>query len=203
MSDQTTNHRDDDQPSIEAMEFTGEESLDNQITPVQDLGSACVIGALAIFVMGLSVQLDSPGNVYTAPGLLPFIISLSLLFMAILLGFKSVQAGGAQSFAKAINLAIKCYFSDDQERRSILLVAIVIAYVVLVDVISFEFRLPTPLFVFQLSAYEIISILVTTLILKIFWNKPLIRCFIISLLTIEILANIFRYGFGILMPESF
>lgn len=203
MSEPTSSHLDDDQPSSKAMEFTGEESLDSQITPAQDLGSACVIGALAVFIMLLSVKLDSPGNVYTAPGLLPFIISFSLLCMAVLLGFRSLQAGGASSFNKAFKLTVKSYFNDDQERRSILLIVIVVAYVVLVDVISFDFRLPTPLFVFQLSGYEVISILVTTLVLKLFWKKSLIRCFIISLLTIEVLANIFRYGFGILMPESF
>jgi|SaaInlStandDraft_2_1057019.scaffolds.fasta_scaffold60437_2 hypothetical protein len=203
MSEPTTSHLEEDQPSNEAMEFTGEESLDSQITPAQDLGSACVIGALAIFIMLLSVNLDSPGNVYTAPGLLPFIISLSLLFMAMLLGFRSLQAGGGCSFAKAFNLAVKSYFNDDQERRSIPLIAIVVAYVVLVDIISFDFRMPTPLFTFQLSGYEIISILVTTLVLKLFWKKSLFRCFTISLLTIGVLANIFRYGFGILMPESF
>lgn len=203
MNQPTTNHLNPEETPNVAMDFTGEEILDSQITPAQDLGSACVIGALAILVMFFSVQLDSPGNIYTAPGLLPLVISLSLLLMAILLGFKSLQAGGAGSFTKAFKLAVKAYFSDEQERRSILLVTIVTVYVVLVDIISFNFRLPMPLFVFQLSAYEIISILVTTLILKLFWKASPIRCFIISLLTIEALANIFRFGFGILMPESF
>ncbi|HAY45781.1 MAG TPA: hypothetical protein DCY55_05800 [Gammaproteobacteria bacterium] len=203
MSEPTISHLDNDQPSIEAMEFTGEESLDSQITPAQDLGSACVIGVLAIIVMLLSVKLHSPGNVYTAPGLLPFIISLSLLCMAVLLGFRSLQAGGASSFNKTFKQAVKSYFTDDQERRSILLIAIVVAYVVLVDIVSLDIRLPTPLFTFQLSGYEIISILVTTLVLRLFWKKPIIRCFIVSLLTIEVLASIFRYGFGILMPESY
>jgi hypothetical protein len=203
MSEPTTNHLNPEEPPNVAMDFTGEEILDSQITPAQDLGSACLIGALAILVMFFSVQLDSPGNIYTAPGLLPLVISLSLLLMAILLGFKSLQAGGASSFTKAFKLAVKGYFSDEQERRSVLLVTIVTVYVVLVDIISFNFRLPTSLFVFQLSAYEVISILVTTLILKLFWKASPIRCFIISLLTIEVLANIFRFGFGILMPESF
>ncbi|MDG2087750.1 MAG: tripartite tricarboxylate transporter TctB family protein [Arenicellaceae bacterium] len=203
MSEPTTNHLGSEETSNEAMEFTGEESLDSQITPAQDLGSACVIGALAVFVMIMSVQLDSPGDVFTAPGLLPFIISVSLLLMAILLGFKSLQTGGARQFTTAFKLAVKNYFSDELERRSILLIVIVIAYVVLVDIISFDFRLPTRLFIVQLSGYEIISILVTTLILKLFWKKSLVRCFIISLLIIEVLASIFRYGFSILMPESF
>jgi hypothetical protein len=39
--------------------------------------------------------------------------------------------------------------------------------------------------------------------MKLFWKAPLTRCFLVSLITIEVLAAIFRYGFGIIMPESF
>ena len=185
------------------IEFGGEEDVDSQSTPAKDLGSACMIGALAIAGMILSLQLDAPDGLYTAPGLLPFITSLSLLLMALLLGTKSLQAGGAREFTKAFRQAAEAYFSSAEERRAMLLIAIVVVYVLLVGTISFDLHLPTPVFDFRISSYEVISVVISTLIMRLFWKAPLMRCALVSVLTILILASIFRYGFGIVMPESF
>jgi len=185
------------------LEFAGEEDTTGQASPRKDLGSACVIGALAITAMVMSLRLDIPGNVFTAPGLLPFVTSLTLLLMAILLGLKAMQAGGARDFAGASRRATGTYLSGEEGRRTLLLITIITAYVLLVGLINFDLRLPTPLFVFRLSSYEVISIAVITLIMRLFWKAPLLRCFLASLVTIEFLAAVFRYAFGILMPESF
>ena len=73
----------------------------------------------------------------------------------------------------------------------------------LVAFINFELRLPTPLFVLQISSYEVISVIMVTWVLRIFWGASLLRCFLPTLITVEALAFVFRYGFGILMPETF
>ena len=183
--------------------FAGEEDIEGQSTPAKDLGSACVIAVLAITVAVMSVRLDVPGSVYTAPGLLPFMTSLSLFLMAIFLGLRAMRAGGAAHFVGGAWRAITRYIADYQGRRSLLLIVIVVIYVILVGSISFDLRMPTPLFVFRLSSYEVISIGVITLIMKLYWKAPLARCFFVSLISIEVLASIYRYGFAIIMPESF
>ena len=185
------------------MEIGGEEDTAARASPAKDLGSACVIGALAMAAMVMSVRLEIPGSIYTAPALLPLITSLTLLLMAIMLGLKAVQAGGARGFASASRRASQAYLSSEEGRRSLLLIVIIVGYVFLVGIINFDLRLPTPVFVFRLSSYEVISIAVITAIMKLFWKATLTRCFLVSLITIEALATIFRYAFGIIMPESF
>ncbi len=189
--------------SSESLEFAGEEEISGRATPGKDLGSACVIGTLAIAAMVMSLRLDVPGSVSTAPGLLPFVTSLTLLLMAVILGVKAVQAGGARDFAGGFRRAAGTYLSSSEGRRCLLLIAIIVAYVLLVGIINFDLRLPTPVFVFRLSSYEVISIVVITSIMKLFWKASLPRCFLVSLVTIELMATIFRYAFGIIMPESF
>ena len=46
----------------------------------KDFASAVVIGALAMVFMVLSLRLEVPGSIYTAPGMLPFIVSQSPSF---------------------------------------------------------------------------------------------------------------------------
>ncbi|MCH8913962.1 MAG: hypothetical protein IIA33_10400 [Planctomycetes bacterium] len=203
MTEHDTAHPDSERIPNGDSEFAGEEDPTGQATPGKDLGSACVIGALSIAVMVMSLRLDIPGSVSTAPGLLPFVTSLSLLLMAVVLGVRAVQAGGARGFVSASRRASEAFLSSEEGRRSLLLIVIIVAYVLLVGVINFDLRLPTPVFVFRLSSYEVISIAVITLIMKLFWKGPLTRCFLVSLITIEVLAAIFRYAFGIIMPESF
>jgi len=203
MTDDDTARRDPDGMPPGDMEFADEEDTGRQATPGKDLASASVIGGLAIAAMAMSLRLDVPGDVLTAPGLLPFATSLTLLLMAIILGVTAVRAGGANDFTQVVRRAAGAYVASEDDRRSLLLVGIVIAYVVLVGTINFDLRLPTPVFVFRLSSYEVISIAVITSIMKLYWKAPFLRCFLVSLVTIETLAIIFRYGFGIIMPESF
>ena len=203
MTEYDTAHPDPDRIPSGDPEFAGEEETAGQATPGKDLGSACVIGALSIAVMVMSLRLDIPGSVSTAPGLLPFVTSLTLLLMAVGLGVRAVQAGGARGFVSASRRASEAYLASEEGRRSLLLIVIIVAYILLVGIINFDLRLPTPVFVFRLSSYEVISIAVVTAIMKLFWKAPLTRCFLVSLITIEVLAAIFRYGFGIIMPESF
>ncbi len=104
------------------MEIGGEEDTAARASPAKDLGSACVIGALAMAAMVMSVRLEIPGSIYTAPGLLPLVTSLTLLLMAIMLGLKAVQAGGARGFASASRRASQAYLSSEEGRRSLLLI---------------------------------------------------------------------------------
>lgn len=90
----------------------------------------------------------------------------------------------------------------EETRRVLLLLVIIIAYVVLVDRITFDLRLPIGGFDLRLSSYECISIVALTLILRYFWRGTFLRCGLIALVWIIALASVFRYGFHILLPGS-
>jgi len=183
----------------------GEEELVERSTPNKDLASAVVVAVVAVLTLVFSFRLDVPGSFYTAPGLLPFITGFTLLLMALTLGVRAIRAGAKMSVAGLLGIPskmIRGFLSAKNWRRPIL-TALVVTYVLLVAFINFELRLPTPLFVLQISSYEVISVIMVTWVLRIFWGASLLRCFLTTLITVEALAFVFRYGFGILMPETF
>ena len=183
----------------------GEEELVERSTPNKDLASAVVVAVVAVLTLVFSIRLDVPGSFYTAPGLLPFITGFTLLLMALTLGVRAIRAGAKMSVAGLLGISskmIRGFLSAKNWRRPIL-TALVVTYVLLVAFINFELRLPTPLFVLQISSYEVISVIMVTWVLRIFWGSSLLRCFMTTLITVEALAFVFRYGFGILMPETF
>jgi hypothetical protein len=193
-------------PTEEVSQPPGEEEIEESSTPNKDLASAVVIGVLAILTMVASLRLDVPGSLYTAPGLLPFITGFTLLLMALTLGTRTLRRGPtwrpAGLFTGSTS-AVKALWSGEQSRRRLALTALITGYVLLVAFVNFDLRLPTPLFEFQLSSYEVISVVMVTWILRMFWKAPLLRCFIVTLITVVALASVFRYGFGVLMPETF
>ena len=183
----------------------GEEELVERSTPNKDLASAVVVAVVAVLTLVFSFRLDVPGSFYTAPGLLPFITGFTLLLMALTLGVRAIRAGAKMSVAGLLGISskmIRGFLSAKNWRRPIL-TALVVTYVLLVAFINFELRLPTPLFVLQISSYEVISVIMVTWVSRIFWGASLLRCFMTTLITVEALAFVFRYGFGILMPETF
>ena len=183
----------------------GEEELVERSTPNKDLASAVVVAVVAVLALVFSFRLDVPGSFYTAPGLLPFITGFTLLLMALTLGVRAIRAGAKMSVAGLLGIPLKMirgFLSAKNWRRPIL-TALVVTYVLLVAFINFELRLPTPLFVLQISSYEVISVSMVTGVLRTCWGASLLRCFLTTLITVEALAFVFRYGFGILMPETF
>lgn len=182
--------------------FTGEEGGDERSTPRKDLGAAVVIGALAIAAMVLSVRLEVPTSIYTAPGLFPFLTGLSLLAMAIGLGAGALRRGGAQNFFAATIAAARTYLARQDSQRTLLLMAVMTAYVLICGAVSFDLRLPTSFFVFQFSSWEAVSIPILVGVLRFFWRGPWWKCALYGALMVFALAAIFRYAFHILLPAA-
>lgn len=196
----TTNDASD--PPEEKAHFTGEEGGSERTTPRKDLGAAVVIGALAVAAMVLSLRLEVPTSIFTAPGLFPFLTGLSLLAMVIGLGASALRDGGAADFFPASRAAAQTYLSRRENRRTLLLMAVLIAYVLLAGQISFDLRYPTSFFVFQFSSWEAISIPVLAIILWFFWRGAWWKCGLLSVAMVFALAGIFRYAFHILLPAA-
>jgi len=156
-----------------------------------------------VVFMVLSLRLEVPGSIYTAPGMLPFIVSLTLFFMAVGLGISALRQGSIGDNLGELARHLKNYAVDQEGRRTVMLIGMVFLYVLLVAVLSFDFRIPVFFFDFEITSYEVVSILVVGMILRIFWKKSLVRCGFVSLIMIETLVSVFRYGFGMIMPEAF
>jgi len=168
----------------------------------KNLVGAAMIGLLAMLTMFFSLRLVIPGSIYTAPGLLPFIVGFTLLLMAIILGMQSIRAGAlTQSNTFFSGLAYTSWSEED--RRRLMLAALIVMYVLLVAFVNFNWQIPGAPFGFEISSYEVISIVMVTWILFLFWRARITKCLVIAVINVEFLANIFRYGFGILMPETF
>ncbi len=178
-----------------------EEDVAKESTPGKDLVGAIAIAVFAGVIMVGSIRFEVPDTRFTAPGLLPFITGLALLGMSLVLGVRAVRAGALSGAGAAFSRAWAAYFASSEERRTWLLGALVLAYVVLVAQLSFE--LPVPLVGYALSAYEVISVLMITLLLRLFWRASLLRCFLVSVFAVEALALAFRFGFNMIMPEVF
>lgn len=179
-----------------------EEELDSQTPPSKDLFMAMVLAGLSLGAMVLAALMPAPTGIFTAPGLLPFFTGLSLFFMALALGARAVKMGGGKELAKTWRTGLLGFLDDAETRRTYLLMGIIILYVVFLDFLPIEKRFPVGPFVFQLSGYEVISTLFLVWILRLFWRESFLRCFIVSVIVIMSLANIFRHGFHILLPGS-
>lgn len=181
----------------------GEEDTGAEATPLNDLISATIISVLAMSVMVMSVNLENPERLLTAPGLLPFLTGLALLLMAITLGLQALRGGAAQGFFSALVTGLRSIGTSAEHRRAALLGLLVAAYVVVVAQLSFELRVSTRRFEFLFTSFELVSIVVVAVILKLFWRASVLRCVIVAVLAVETLALSFRYGFNLIMPEAF
>jgi hypothetical protein len=186
----------------DAPRILSEEQGGVRSTPRKDLIAALCIAAFSIFAMVLAVDLPNPGGTFTHPGLLPFLTGLTLLAMAVGLGISAVRAGGAKALLDGGDDEALLVDEREEGRRTLILVVIIGIYVYLADIVTFDLRLPTPLFVFQFSSYEAVSIPVLAVVLNIFWRKPPWRCLLVATVFVVALTAVFRHGFHILLPGS-
>ena len=186
--------------SDEKAAFAGEEGGGVEASPNKDLVAALGVAALAVVAIVFAARLPNPGSFYSAPSLLPILTGACLIVMAIALGTGAIRDGAR------INLDLgpgwRAWADDIENRRTLLLVSIIVCYVAAAGAISFDLRFPTRVFVFRLSSYEVISFPFLAAILRIFWRASLARCGLVSLIIVVALASIFRHGFKILLPGA-
>jgi len=180
--------------------FQGEEDIEGASTPQKDLVSSAVVAAIAIAAMVLAWKMPDPGRtVFTHPGLLPFITGMTLFAMAIGLAVRALREGGANNLRSVVARPAN---RDEREykRRSWILIALVIALIVAIDIVTFRIRIPIGNFEFKLSSFECVSIPIVTVIFRLFWGRSWLRCLLVATVAAMVLAAAFRWGFKIPMP---
>lgn len=180
--------------------FVGEENIGERSTPRKDLAAAVAVALFACAAMYYAYALPVTKNALTAPGLLPFLTSLTLLAMALGLGVKAVRRGASLADFGGIGASVRQFLAERETHRILVLMATIVVYVLAVDFSGFDLRYPTPVFVFQFSGYELISGITLTFLLKLFWGATITRCLLLGFGWSVVLASIFRYGFNILLP---
>jgi len=174
--------------------------------PGKDLAAAVCVGVLAVCAMLLALLMPDPGgNVFTAPGFMPFLTGLSLLVMAAGLGASALKRGArARANLPSAGRGLRRYFADYENQWAIILMGVVILYVALIDWVTFEVSAPLGASGWRIafSSFEAVTIPALAVALKMFWPKPFLRCLAVSLVSTLVLAAAFRYGFGIPLPGS-
>ena len=172
-----------------------------------DLAAALIIATFAALAVVFSIRLNVPGSIYTAPGLFPSIIGSTLFAMAAVLAWRAVLAGATFGELGAMPRrwanSVRGIGPTGEAARTAQLMAMVTAYVLLIGLVNFEFDVPLGFFTARISSYEVISVIMVTWLLRIFWRAHPARCVIVALGSVEILATVFRYGFGIPMPAGY
>ncbi|MFQ6110659.1 MAG: tripartite tricarboxylate transporter TctB family protein [Nitrospinota bacterium] len=172
--------------------------------PAGDFASGLAIAGLSIFVIVISFRMPMPGEIYTAPGLFPFLIALSLLAMSVGLVISAVREGGHRALVERIGPRLSAMVRDVELHRTLFLIGIIFAYVLLLRFIRFDLSLLklSESFYLRFTSFELVTIIILTVTLRFFWRRGIFKAFIISLATSSSLALIFRYLFHVLLPGS-
>jgi len=186
------------QQQNEPIVFEGEEAGAGHAAPGLDLFAAAFLIALSGIVMVASLRLPVPGDLRTAPGLLPLLTAASLLVMAVILGVSAWnrrKAGVVMDPDEVRN--------DAEDRRALLLAGTVGIYVLALQVLAFQMYFSVIGIPFVLSAFEPVTIIALTSIIHVFWRGPLWITVLISGGWTLALSLVFQKLFQIPLPGGF
>jgi hypothetical protein len=163
-------------------------------TPSMDLLAACVIAAIAMWVLVESLRLPLPGDLITAPGLLPFLTAGSLLVMSGLLAYSALQRRRT-IVPGADRIELPSDFG-----RSMLLGALLIVYVAGLQFLPVAAAIEIGPLRLVIGNFEVVSVIVLTAVLRVFWGQALWKCLAITIVWITFLSLVFRLIFKIQLP---
>jgi hypothetical protein len=159
-----------------------------------DLIAAGALAAVSIWMLVESLRLPIPGGLATAPGLLPFLTAASLLAMAGVLGANAlVRRRTLAPGADRIEL-------PDGFGKTMTLGAILLVYVLGLQFLPLERSLTVGPVRLVIGAFEAVTTVVLTAVLRIYWRQALWLCLALSLAWISLLSVVFRVVFRIQLP---
>lgn len=174
-------------------QYISEDESAGYASPALDIIAALVLSALSIWVMVESTTLKTPSAITTAPGLLPFVAAGMLLVMAIVLGVSAIRR------QRTAPVSIAQDIPEDLPRVG-LLIAVLIAYIAALELLSFSKDIELGFATLQMTAFEPVSIVVLTTILRIFWTPRLWACLLVAVVWILMLSIAFQNFMNIPMP---
>jgi hypothetical protein len=185
---------DGDKAAEEPQRVLSEEANAGYATPIMDMIAAGVIAAIALIMAVQSLRLPMPGGLITAPGLLPFLTSASLLIMAIILGF------GALDRRRTLPRALDRIEVPSDFARSMTLGGLVILYVLALQFVPVRTSVTVGSLRFVIGAFETVSVVAITGLLRLYWRARLWACLSVAVLWIAFLSVTFRIVFQTPLP---
>ena len=106
--------------------------------------------------------------------------------------------------AKRRHEGVQATSSDDipDLKRTIVLVALIGAYLVGLELIRFEYNYQFGDIRVGYGSFEVLTVITLTIILVLYWRKPLGHCLSVAVIWSTLLAGAFRYVFTIPLPGS-
>lgn len=180
------------------VKFEGEDANAGFASPMLDLIAAAALIVLSIVMMVASLALKMPGAVHTAPGLLPFIVSASLLLMALGLGASALARSRA-----GVNMPAFAGRDLTTDIRSLLLAVAVAIYIAALQVLAFQQHFSVFGTNLSLSAFEPATIVTLCTIIHLSWRGPIWITALVSVTWTVVLSLVFQMVFRIPLPGSF
>lgn len=186
-----------DEPTPE-VRFEGEEAGSGYASPTLDLIATGFLIFVSVLVMAASLALPVPGDIQTAPGLLPFLTAATLLIMALGLGASALarRRAGARSGT----------FGDRDlptDIRTLVLAGTVAAYIAALQVLAFRSDIVFLGVRYSMSAFEPATTITLAVIIHMNWRGPIWITCLISILWAFTLSSVFQFIFKIPLPGTF
>ena len=163
-------------------------------TPIMDLLAAGAIAVVAVWIAVESLRLPVSGDLITAPGLLPFLTAGSLLVMCGLLAATALRR------RKTIVPGADRIELPADFRRSMILGGILIVYIGGLQYLPIETAIVLGSVRLVIGSFEVVSIIILTLIMRIYWGQALWLCLTIAVGWIVFLSLVFRLVFKMQLP---
>jgi len=177
--------------------FEGEEAGAGYASPTLDLIASAFLIALSVLIMAASLMQPVPGDLTTAPGLLPFLVAASLMLMALGLAATSIKR-------RQVAAVSTSYGRDrDTDRKTLQLAAAVAFYIGALQLLAFRHDVVIVGFHHTISAFEPVTIIALVAIIHLAWRGPLWITLLISIGWTIALSLVFQHIFVIPLPGGF
>ncbi len=186
------------QPDHPQVKFEGEEAGAGFGSPTLDLIATAALIAISGSMMVASWSLPMPGAIHTAPGLLPFIVSASLMLMALGLG-----ASALARRRSGIHLPLFAGRDVTTDFPSLALAVAVGIYIAALQVLAFQHNISVLGTSLRISAFEPATIVTLCTIIHLSWRGPIWITAAVSIVWTLVLSLVFQMVFRIPLPGSF
>lgn len=178
--------------------FEGEDANAGYASPALDLIAAGLLLVISAAVLIASILLPIPGDLTTAPGLLPFLTAASLGGMAVLLGISATvrRRDGVPLWSEDAR-------DTHEDRRALALAVAVAVYIAALQVLAFQYFFKIGAVPMILTAFEPVTTVALAAIIHIFWRGPLWITVSVSLFWTLGLSLVFQKVFNIPLPGGF
>ena len=178
--------------------FEGEEANAGLASPILDLIASGALVALSIAVIVASLVLPVPGDLRSAPGLLPFLVAASLLFMALALG-----ASALSRHRSGIRTPVFAGRDTQADVRSLLLAVLVGVYIAGLEQLAFQVNFSVFDLNLRLSAFEPVTTIALASLIHISWRGPFWITTSVALGWTLTLSVVFQLVFRQPLPGTF